>query len=143
MYWILLAGWVCWITLFLVLRKGEPKATQIDRRARIGIVFQVLGFALVWQGRFWLRTPATWQMLMAAALFVLGALLAWTGVLALGRQWRIDAGLNADHDLVTSGPYRLVRHPIYASMFAMFLGTGVLFAPWQLLGTGLLRISGV
>ena len=44
----------------------------------------------------------------------------------LGRQWRIDAGLNADHELVRSGPYRLMRHPIYASMFAMLLGTGFL-----------------
>ena len=44
-----------------------------------------------------------------------------TGVGALGRQWRIDAGLNSDHELVQSGPYRIVRHPIYTSMLCLLL----------------------
>jgi len=57
-----------------------------------------------------------------------GALLSWTALRALGRQWRIDAGLSSDHELVRSGPYGLVRHPIYASMFCMFLGTGLMIA---------------
>jgi len=46
------------------------------------------------------------------------------GARALGRQWRLDAGLNADHELVTSGPYRLLRHPIYTSMLCVLCGTG-------------------
>ena len=57
--------------------------------------------------------------------------ISWTG--ALGRQWRIDAGLSADHQLITSGPYRFVRHPIYTSMLSILLGTGFLITPWWLL----------
>src|SRR5947207_3171062 len=49
--------------------------------------------------------------------------LSWTSARALGRQWRIDAGLNPDHQLVRSGGYGVVRHPIYTSMFCMLLGT--------------------
>jgi protein-S-isoprenylcysteine O-methyltransferase Ste14 len=39
----------------------------------------------------------------------------------LGKQWRVDAGLNVDHELVQSGAYREVRHPIYLSMLCMLL----------------------
>jgi protein-S-isoprenylcysteine O-methyltransferase Ste14 len=49
-------------------------------------------------------------------------------VRALGRQWRMDAGLNRDHQLVRTGVYRVVRHPIYASMLCVLVGVGVLVA---------------
>jgi steroid 5-alpha reductase family enzyme len=48
-------------------------------------------------------------------------------------QWRFDAGLNADHQLVQSGAYRVVRHPIYTSMLSLMLGTGFLITPMPVL----------
>ena len=63
---------------------------------------------------------------------MLGGVLSWTSARTLGRQWRFDAGLNADHQLVQSGAYRFVRHPIYASMLCMLLGTGLLVTPARL-----------
>jgi protein-S-isoprenylcysteine O-methyltransferase Ste14 len=53
------------------------------------------------------------------------------GARSLGRQWRIDAGLNQDHELVTSGPYRVVRHSIYTSMLCVLIGTGCLISDFQ------------
>ena len=47
---------------------------------------------------------------------------------ALGRQWRVDAGLNADHELVQSGPYRFVRHPIYTSMLCVFAAAALILS---------------
>jgi protein-S-isoprenylcysteine O-methyltransferase Ste14 len=38
--------------------------------------------------------------------------------------------LYADHQLVRTGPYAVVRHPIYASLLAMLLATVVLLTPW-------------
>jgi protein-S-isoprenylcysteine O-methyltransferase Ste14 len=61
-------------------------------------------------------------------LFAAASVLAWTSTRTLGRQWRLDAGLNANHVLVRSGPYRLIRHPIYTSMFCTLLGTGLMLA---------------
>ena len=56
---------------------------------------------------------------------------AWTSVAHLGRQFRVYAGLYHDHALVKTGPYAIVRHPIYASLFAMLLATLLFLAPWQ------------
>jgi protein-S-isoprenylcysteine O-methyltransferase Ste14 len=137
-YAILVAGWLIWLTPFLRAKQSEKPAKQVDRRARWGILLVAVSYTLLWQGRFWERSPRAWQGALSIVLFVLASLLSWTGARALGRQWRIDAGLSADHELVTSGPYRLVRHPIYTSLLCILLGTGFLITPWWLLLAALL-----
>lgn len=48
----------------------------------------------------------------------------------LGKQWRILAGLYSDHELVRTGPYSIVRHPVYLGMLGMFLAGGLMETPW-------------
>lgn len=132
-YAIVMLGWLIWMTPFFRARQAEKPAKQVDRRARWGILLVAIAYTLIWQGHFWERSRQFWQVALSVVLFVLASLLSWSGARALGRQWRIDAGLSADHELVTSGPYRFVRHPIYASLLCILLGTGFLITPWQLL----------
>jgi protein-S-isoprenylcysteine O-methyltransferase Ste14 len=51
-------------------------------------------------------------------------LLTWASVL-LGRFLMHEAAVREDHALVASGPYRFVRHPVYAGYLALLLGSGV------------------
>lgn len=127
---ILLAAWIVWILPFLLQKKRAGAPTTLDRRARWGIVLQSIAYGLIWFGPFWLRPREEWRIALATVLLALGCTMCWAAVKALGRQWRIDAGLSDDHELVRAGPYRIVRHPIYASMLAMFLGTGFMIALW-------------
>jgi len=129
---ILAIAWIIWATPFLLSGRLATKAAKVDRRARWGIVLQGVGYSLLWQARFWERSPSRWRAVLSLGFLVAASLLAWSGARALGRQWRIDAGLNADHQLVMSGPYRLVRHPIYASMLCLLAGTGLMISPWPL-----------
>jgi protein-S-isoprenylcysteine O-methyltransferase Ste14 len=107
-----------------MLRRDRPeKAVQRRPAARWGIILESVGYFIVY-----LHTPAEWDTPLALWRGAIGLILAassivlaWRAVPALGRQWRIDAGLNADHQLIRSGPYRLVRHPIYASMLGLLL----------------------
>jgi len=131
LYIALLVGWAAWMSAFLS-RKRAPAAHQINKRARWGILLEGVAFAVLWQGQFWERDPG-WRVIPAILLLLLAAVLSWTGVRALGKQWRIDAGLNPDHRLIRSGPYSIVRHPIYASMLCLFLGTGLILSSWPLL----------
>ena len=131
LYIVLLVGWAAWMSAFLS-RKRAPAAHQINKRARWGILLEGVAFAVLWQGQFWERDPG-WRVIPAILLLLLAAVLSWTGVRALGKQWRIDAGLNPDHRLIRSGPYSIVRHPIYASMLCLFLGTGLILSSWPLL----------
>ncbi len=129
-YAILVLGWLIWLTPFLRAKQSEKPAKQVDRRARWGILLVGIAYCLLGQGRFWERSPRPWQIALSILFFALASLLSWTGARALGRQWRIDAGLSDDHELITSGPYRFVRHPIYTSMLGVLLGTGSLITPW-------------
>jgi protein-S-isoprenylcysteine O-methyltransferase Ste14 len=80
---------------------------------------------------------------MAAACFAAGSALSWAAARALGRHWRIEAGLNTDHELVQHGIYGVVRHPIYTSMFLVVVGTGLILGPLYLLPvSGLLYVVG-
>jgi len=45
--------------------------------------------------------------------------------------------LKEDHELIQSGPYRYVRHPIYTGFLFLFLGTAVMVGEWR----GLLALA--
>jgi protein-S-isoprenylcysteine O-methyltransferase Ste14 len=121
----LAAAWGLWMVPFFGLSKGVAAQT-IDKRARWGIALEGVGFFFVWSAWAWAAATPWWRWAAALPFLAAGPLLTWTSARTLGRQWRFDAGLNADHRLVQEGSYRIVRHPIYASMLAMLLGTGLL-----------------
>lgn len=63
-------------------------------------------------------------------------MLAWMATRHLGKQWRFEAALSEDHELITTGPYRWLRHPIYASLFGILLEAGLAKTWWPLLAAG-------
>jgi protein-S-isoprenylcysteine O-methyltransferase Ste14 len=64
------------------------------------------------------------------ALVVAGFLLiTWTTV-ELGRQYSVYITLQQDHQLITSGPYRYIRHPRYLGVMLVALGLALLFRSW-------------
>lgn len=60
-----------------------------------------------------------------AAVAVAGLLFALWAREHLGRNWSRSVTLKQNHELITSGPYALVRHPIYTGILVGFLGTAV------------------
>ena len=56
----------------------------------------------------------------------------------LGRFWSSAVAIMKDHQLVRSGPYRLIRHPLYTAMLGMFVGTAIVSGQYHaLIGAGL------
>ena len=64
-------------------------------------------------------TTAGYSLLLAGMLFS-----AWARIF-LGGNWSSSVTLKQDHTLVRSGPYRIVRHPIYTGLLVALLGTAV------------------
>lgn len=133
LFGVLAAGWMSWAAPFFLIKREGAQAQTVDRRARWGIVIQGIGFAILWMNNYFARSPTAVRIVLSVCFLTLGGVLSWTSARTLGRQWRFDAGLNADHQLVQSGAYRFIRHPIYASMLCMLLGTGFLITPFPAL----------
>lgn len=104
------------------------RSAVVDKYSRWGIFAQFVGYSLLWQGQFWLRRPTLMQSFVASCFLLVAVLIAWFAAASLGANLRIDAALGRDHDLVCSGPYAEVRHPIYLSMLLLLIGTGLLFS---------------
>lgn len=79
-----------------------------------------------------LRPPGAWQW-SGVALCLMGFALTIWARLYLGGNWGIPMSLRQGHELVTSGPYARVRHPIYSGLVLAGLGSvlalGVLWLP--------------
>jgi protein-S-isoprenylcysteine O-methyltransferase Ste14 len=117
-------AWAVWVMPFFLFRpRNRPKAVQTRPAARVGIVLQVIAFTMVFTHRpaSWNEPLNPWRALLGLVFAAPGILLSWRSIRFLGRQWRVDTGLNADHQLIRTGPYALIRHPIYASMLCMLL----------------------
>ena len=133
------ACWVAWVLAFVRARRraAAPSTAARAPASRWGIVLQGVGFALV----FVHVRPAGMEKSTASlvASMVLGPAsvwVAWAAVGHLGKQWRFEAALRDDHELVRTGPYRWVRHPIYASMFGLLSAAGACWAWWPLFLAG-------
>jgi protein-S-isoprenylcysteine O-methyltransferase Ste14 len=134
--WIELA--VCWIAWCLAFVKPnrqakgqEPVVRAPSSRMGIGLVF--VAFLLIW---VWLK-PVEFRkpiacLVVSMLLGPISVLLVWASAHELGKQWRFEAALNADHKLIQTGPYRWIRHPIYTSMFCLLMATGAAYTWWPM-----------
>jgi len=121
---LLLGTWLVWALGLLALRGHRlQKPVQVDSKARWGLVLEMAGYVVVCThgGEFWNSDLELWRAITGLILALFSTVIFGSAVANLGRQWRFDAGLNKDHELVQTGAYRIVRHPIYASMLGMLL----------------------
>lgn len=75
--------------------------------------------------------PAPWRMVALAAglaLMVVGAAFNVLGRLYLASNWANQIKIYEGHWLVTTGPFAIVRHPLYASLIWMLVGGALVYA---------------
>jgi len=120
--------------LFWTVTAFSTKRT-VQRKGRWFLPYVLLSLAVVMLIRAgrghldWLRYelwPHTLVTGLVADVVTLAGLLftLWARV-TLGRNWSGYVVLKEDHELITGGPYRYVRHPIYSVLLLMFLGWGI------------------
>lgn len=136
--------WLAWIVSWHIaaLWRGKPQRSESPRAFRLHFAIASAGFLLV----FWAYPPNQpilwpvgdglgWAMV---ALTVAGFAFAWWARIHLGRLWSGGVVLREDHRVVDSGPYALVRHPIYAGLFAAVIAMAMVRAtPLALVGAPL------
>lgn len=82
-------------------------------------------------------TTPGWLRFIGLALSALGYGLIFYSGLALGKQYSADVTIQKDHQLITSGPYHLIRHPRYLGVVSLAFGMPLIFRSWVGLAAGL------
>jgi len=121
---------VVWAATAMVAKKNQ-RTENSD--ARIGhLVTIAIAFSLLFAS--WARTgPLAWQVIpedpvlgiAGLALTAAGGALAIWARVKLGGNWSAIVAIKEGHTLVRSGPYAVVRHPIYAGFLLAMLGTAL------------------
>lgn len=131
--------------------KSQATGEKLDRRQEgvfILATLRPLG-AVFWFGLFaWMINPAwlgwssvrvpVWSRWMSVVILVAGCvLLVWT-FRSLGRNLTDTVVTREQHTLVSHGPYRWIRHPLYSSAALMVAALSVIAANWFLFLTGVM-----
>ncbi|MER8445932.1 isoprenylcysteine carboxylmethyltransferase family protein [Mesorhizobium sp. M1066] len=95
-----------------------------------------------YEGRLRLWMPDLSEAWICVALIAIGIAFAWWARLHLGRLWSGTITAKAGHRVINTGPYGLVRHPIYTGLLLAILATmAAKGTVWGIAGTALLIIG--
>lgn len=128
------AFWLIWLVGWLLGTIGIKRAQWRESgAAAIWNRAPVLLGAVMMMGPRWLPAALTHPLwppgpelpALGTILTLLGLLFAVWARVHLGGNWSGTVTVKHDHTLITSGPYRFVRHPIYTGMLAALLGTAL------------------
>jgi protein-S-isoprenylcysteine O-methyltransferase Ste14 len=118
------AFWLYWLVAAFSMKRGR---VSWSNELRIRVVIVAVAIVLVRVGALRGQGLSTDPLRAALGLALFGAGLAfaiWARV-HIGRNWGTPMTRKDEPELVTSGPYQLIRHPIYAGLLAAGVGTAV------------------
>jgi protein-S-isoprenylcysteine O-methyltransferase Ste14 len=151
---MIVALWCLWLVYWLIsARAGKPVERREGSWSRlVHHVPLTLGAVLIAVPNFlggWLEgffRPATPPLFWTAvALVAAGLGFAVAARVRLGGNWSGTVTVKTGHELIRSGPYAYVRHPIYSGLLLALLGTALAVGQWRallglaLIAAGLLR----
>jgi protein-S-isoprenylcysteine O-methyltransferase Ste14 len=130
------AFWLYWLVAAFSVKRGR---VPWSRELRIRVILVILVILLIRLGVFRGHglTTDPWRAGIGLVCFTLGLGLAIWARVHIGRNWGPPMTQKDEPELVTSGPYRLVRHPIYSGILAAGLGTAVALSWWWLIAVAL------
>src|SRR5271167_986395 len=125
-----------WWAISTEVKETERREAVTSRMARL--VALACAVALLWLPSVPLPLlnerilpVGAWSFWSGAAITAGGLLFSVWARRHLGKNWRQAVTLKEGHELIRSGPYALVRHPIYSGLLLGFVGTALARGEWR------------
>jgi protein-S-isoprenylcysteine O-methyltransferase Ste14 len=126
--------WIAWVAYWWI----SARWTKADQRRESGpsraahMIPLMAAFVLLSQPSFHVAVLSRRVFPFSEVAYGVGTAMVAAGLsfsvwarVHLGRNWSATVTVKHDHELVQSGPYRIVRHPIYTGLLLGLLGTAV------------------
>jgi protein-S-isoprenylcysteine O-methyltransferase Ste14 len=132
--------WLAWLAYWVFAARGLKPV-----RRRESVASRLLTAALTIPAALLMAAPGRWMSWLGARFLSNTPIAYWLGLLMvlvglafavwarvhLGRNWSGTVTVKEDHELVRSGPYAIVRHPIYTGLLLAMLGTVIVLGEWR------------
>ncbi|MDQ6617803.1 MAG: isoprenylcysteine carboxylmethyltransferase family protein [Actinomycetota bacterium] len=123
------AFWLYWLVAAFSTKKGRiPWSREVRVRAVIAVIVILLVRFGAFRGNSLNTNP--WRAALGLVLLALGLAFAVWARVHIGRNWGAPMRQKDEPELVTSGPYQLVGHPIYSGILVAGIATAVALS-WQ------------
>jgi protein-S-isoprenylcysteine O-methyltransferase Ste14 len=131
--WLVPIPWICWGSYWCLAaargrapERAEATSSRLVHLASLAVAFLLLSLPPLNVGFLgWRFVPDTAGFLLGIALTIPGLAFATWGQVHLGPNWSGIIGTRDRHRLIRTGPYALVRHPMYIGILAAIVGTAV------------------
>jgi protein-S-isoprenylcysteine O-methyltransferase Ste14 len=138
---VIVIGWAAfWLYWLVEARNAKPGQNRLNRFVGVRVALLV---AIVFFARFIgfgaHRTTQNWALAgIGVAIWAAGLALAVWARLYIGRNWGMPMTHREKPDLVTTGPYHSIRHPIYTGIILGILGTALATTLYGLIAAAVL-----
>ena len=119
-----LAFWIYWLAASIGVKAGQTRWTRFAG-VRLGVILIVLLLLRLRVLNGHTVTSDPWLQGIGLAVFLLGLALSIWARVYLGRNWGMPMSQKVDPELVRTGPYGSIRHPIYSGIILAMIGTTI------------------
>ncbi len=146
LFYVVTALWILEFALFPSKAKdGDFEERMTFKRILYTILFVIVAtIGLTFFGWFTLVGAAQDVLrIVGITLYVLGLLLRYVSTIYLGRHFTRNVDVSGEMELISTGPYRFLRHPLYLGLFLLTFAVPIFFANFLVMALAVILMGRV